>query len=37
MIGVVSRGVYVAGGHGITTGKQSEALAGFDPLRRTGD
>lgn len=53
LIGEVSRGVYVAGGHGmwglahgpvtgrllaeqITTGKQPQALAEFDPLRRTG-
>jgi D-amino-acid dehydrogenase len=53
LIGEVSRGVYVAGGHGmwglshgpatgrllaeqITTGKQPEGLAEFDPLRRSG-
>lgn len=53
LIGEVSPGVYVAGGHGmwglaqgpvtgrllaeqITTGKQSEGLAEFDPLRRSG-
>ncbi len=53
LIGEVSRGVYVAGGHGmwglahgpvtgrllaeqITTGKQPEALAEFDPMRRSG-
>ena len=53
LIGEVSPGVYVAGGHGmwglahgpvtgrllaeqITTGKQPQALAEFDPLRRSG-
>lgn len=53
LIGEVSPGVYVAGGHGmwgfahgpvtgrllteqITTGKQPDALAEFDPLRRRG-
>jgi D-amino-acid dehydrogenase len=52
LIGQVSSGVYVAGGHGmwgfahgpvtgrllaeqITTGKQPQALAEFDPLRKT--
>ncbi|MGH3637190.1 MAG: NAD(P)/FAD-dependent oxidoreductase, partial [Mycobacterium sp.] len=52
LIGEVSPGVYVAGGHGkwglahgpvtgrllaeqITTGKQPQALAEFDPLRRS--
>ena len=53
LIGEVSPGVYVAGGHGIwglahgpvtgrllaeqiTTGKQPQTLAEFDPLRRSG-
>ncbi|MCV7401948.1 FAD-binding oxidoreductase [Mycobacterium fragae] len=53
LIGEVSPGIYVAGGHGmwglahgpvtgrllaeqITTGKQPQALAEFDPLRRNG-
>jgi D-amino-acid dehydrogenase len=53
LVGEMSRGVYVAGGHGmwglahgpvtgrllaeyITTGKQSETLREFDPLRRVG-
>ncbi|MGH3677778.1 MAG: NAD(P)/FAD-dependent oxidoreductase [Mycobacterium sp.] len=53
LIGEVSPGIYVAGGHGmwglahgpvtgrllaeqITTGKQPEGLADFDPLRRSG-